>query len=60
MKPGSVILHPGPMNRGVEIDASSADSDRSLIVDQVTNGVFVRMAVLYLLLAGNGEEVSKA
>lgn len=60
MKAGSVILHPGPMNRGVEIDASSADSDRSLIVDQVTNGVFVRMAVLYLLLVGNGGEVSKA
>lgn len=52
MVPNGVILHPGPMNRGVEIDAASADSERSLIVDQVTNGVFVRMAVLYLLLAG--------
>lgn len=56
MKPEAVILHPGPMNRGVEIDASSADSDRSLIVNQVTNGVFVRMAVLYLLLAGIDQE----
>ena len=53
MVPNGVILHPGPMNRGVEIDAASADSERSLIVDQVTNGVFVRMAVLYLLLAGD-------
>ena len=53
MKDGAVIMHPGPMNRGVEIDAQSADSSRSLIVDQVTNGIFVRMAVLYLLLAGS-------
>jgi aspartate carbamoyltransferase catalytic subunit len=53
MKPHAVILHPGPMNRGVEIDAGSADSERSLIVNQVANGVFVRMAVLYLLMAGN-------
>ena len=55
MKSGSVIMHPGPMNRGVEIDARSADSSKSLIVDQVTNGIFVRMAVLYLLLAGAQE-----
>lgn len=53
MKEGSVIMHPGPMNRGVEIDAESADSSRSLITDQVGNGIFVRMAVLYLLLAGS-------
>ena len=53
MKPEAVILHPGPMNRGVEIDAGSADSARSLIVDQVTNGVFIRMAVLYLLMTGS-------
>lgn len=53
MKPEAVILHPGPMNRGVEIDAGSADSERSLIVDQVTNGVFIRMAVLYLLMTGS-------
>lgn len=55
MKRDAVILHPGPMNRGVEIDARSADSSRSLIVEQVTNGIFVRMSVLYLLLAGNQE-----
>lgn len=54
MKEGAIVLHPGPMNRGVEIDAKSADSARSVIVDQVTNGVFIRMAVLYLLVAGIG------
>ncbi len=45
-------MHPGPMNRGLEISADAADSPRSTIVEQVTNGVAVRMAVLYLLLAG--------
>jgi aspartate carbamoyltransferase catalytic subunit len=48
----ALILHPGPMNRGVEISAEVADSARSVIVEQVTNGVAVRMAVLYLLLSG--------
>lgn len=48
----SIVLHPGPMVRGMEIAASVADSPRSLIVDQVANGVYVRMAVLYLLLSG--------
>ncbi len=52
MKPNSLIMHPGPMNRGLEITAESADSARSVILEQVTNGVSVRMAVLYLLLAG--------
>ena len=47
------MMHPGPMNRGMEITADVADSDRSVIVEQVTNGVAVRMAVLYLLLGGN-------
>jgi aspartate carbamoyltransferase catalytic subunit len=46
-------MHPGPMNRGVEIAADVADSVRSTIVEQVTNGVSVRMAVLYLLLGGS-------
>jgi len=59
MKPDAVILHPGPMNRGVEIDAGSADSTRSLIVDQVANGVFVRMAVLYLLMAGSHHSLDR-
>ncbi|WP_088317239.1 aspartate carbamoyltransferase catalytic subunit [Kineosporia sp. R_H_3] len=48
----TVVMHPGPMNRGLEISADAADSPRSTIVEQVTNGVAVRMAVLYLLLAG--------
>ena len=49
------IMHPGPMNRGLEIDARSADSERSLILDQVANGVSVRMAIMYYLLAGGAE-----
>jgi aspartate carbamoyltransferase catalytic subunit len=50
-----LILHPGPMNRGVEIDSRVADGDHSVILDQVTNGVAVRMAVLYLLAGGRPE-----
>jgi aspartate carbamoyltransferase catalytic subunit len=49
----AIVMHPGPMNRGVEIAADVADSARSTIVEQVTNGVSVRMAVLYLLLGGS-------
>lgn len=48
----AIVMHPGPMNRGMEITAAVADSARSTIVEQVTNGVSVRMAVLYLLLSG--------
>jgi aspartate carbamoyltransferase catalytic subunit len=48
----AVVLHPGPMNRGMEITADVADAGRSLIVEQVANGVAIRMAVLYLLLSG--------
>ncbi len=48
----SIVMHPGPMNRGLEISAEAADSPRSTVLEQVTNGVSVRMAVLYLLLAG--------
>ena len=47
-----LILHPGPMNRGVEIDSDVADGPHSVILRQVTNGVAVRMAVLYLLTGG--------
>ncbi|HEY1820149.1 MAG TPA: aspartate carbamoyltransferase catalytic subunit [Trebonia sp.] len=54
----AIVMHPGPMNRGVEIAAEVADSDRSTIVAQVANGVTVRMAVLYLMLGGAGEEIS--
>ncbi len=50
-----LILHPGPMNRGVEIDSRVADGPHSVILDQVTNGVAVRMAVLYLLAGGQPE-----
>ena len=50
------ILHPGPINRGVEIDSEVADSDQSIILDQVFNGVATRMAVLFLLLGGKSEE----
>jgi aspartate carbamoyltransferase catalytic subunit len=48
LKPGAIIMHPGPINRGVEIDSELADSSRSVILEQVTNGIAVRMAVLYL------------
>lgn len=51
-KDDAIVMHPGPMNRGVEIDSSVADSPRSVIMDQVTNGIAVRMAVLYLLGGG--------
>jgi len=52
LRPTALVMHPGPMNRGLEISADSADSLQSVIVEQVTNGVSVRMAVLYLLLGG--------
>jgi aspartate carbamoyltransferase catalytic subunit len=48
----TIIMHPGPMNRGLEISSAAADSPRSTVLDQVSNGVSVRMAALYLLLAG--------
>ena len=54
----AIVLHPGPMNRGLEIDAASADSPKSKILDQVQNGVAVRMAVLFHLLAGDKGEKS--
>ncbi len=55
-----LILHPGPMNRGVEIDSDVADGPHSVILNQVTNGVAVRMAVLYLLAGGNPETAEAA
>ncbi len=55
----AIVLHPGPMNRGMEISAEVADSTRSVIVEQVTNGVAVRMAVLYLLLSGSNETTTE-
>lgn len=57
MKSGAIVMHPGPMNRGLEISAEVADGARSVITEQVTNGVSVRMAILYVLLAGGALEV---
>jgi aspartate carbamoyltransferase catalytic subunit len=53
----AIVMHPGPMNRGMEISADVADSPRAVMVEQVANGVSVRMAVLYLLLGGMKEEI---
>jgi aspartate carbamoyltransferase catalytic subunit len=58
---GALVMHPGPMNRGVEIASEVADLPRAVITDQVTNGIAVRMALLYLMLGGSGasaEEVA--
>ncbi len=55
-KPDALIMHPGPINRGVEIDSEIADSIRSLIIEQVTNGLAVRMAVLFLVSGGQGPQ----
>src|SRR5947207_12108430 len=55
-KPDALIMHPGPINRGVEIDSEIADCERSLILEQVTNGLAVRMAVLFLLNGGEGPQ----
>ena len=60
LRPGQIVMHPGPMNRGVEIDPRVADSDVSLITEQVRSGLVVRMAVLYDLLAGGPVDVGPA
>ena len=52
MRQGAIVLHPGPINRGIELDADVADGPRSVIMQQVTNGVAVRAAVLSLLVGG--------
>jgi aspartate carbamoyltransferase catalytic subunit len=54
-KPDAIVMHPGPINRGVEISNDVADCPQSVILNQVTNGVAVRMAVLYLLLGGENQ-----
>src|SRR3954453_20979100 len=60
-KPDALIMHPGPINRGVEIDSDIADCERSLILEQVTNGLAVRMAVLFLVNGGKGpQELAQA
>jgi aspartate carbamoyltransferase catalytic subunit len=58
--PDAIVMHPGPMNRGIEISSEVADGGRSLILDQVTNGVAVRMAVLYLLAGTGGAVVERS
>ena len=55
MKEDAIICHPGPINRGVELDSYMADGPHSVIVDQVFSGVCVRMALIYLLLGGSDE-----
>jgi aspartate carbamoyltransferase catalytic subunit len=60
LRPGQKVMHPGPMNRGVELDARVADSDASLVVDQVRAGLVVRMAVLYDLLTSGPVAVEAA
>lgn len=58
-KPDSLIMHPGPINRGVEINSDVADCERSVVLEQVTNGLAVRMAVLFLVNGGSGpQEIS--
>nr|MBA2601386.1 aspartate carbamoyltransferase catalytic subunit [Actinomycetota bacterium] len=56
MKPEVLVMHPGPMNRGVEIGADVSESPRSIILDQVANGLAVRMSLLYLMLGGRSED----
>ena len=55
LRADTMVMHPGPMNRGLEISANAADSPRSTVLEQVANGVSIRMAVLYLLLSGDRE-----
>ena len=57
LRDDALVMHPGPMNRGVEISAEVADLPRSVIIDQVRNGVATRMAVLYLLLGQGADKV---
>jgi aspartate carbamoyltransferase catalytic subunit len=55
MKPEALVMHPGPLNRGVEISAEASESGRAIILDQVANGLAVRMSLLYLMLGGRDE-----
>jgi len=57
LNPKAIIMHPGPINRGVEIDSELADGERSVILEQVSNGIAIRMAVLYLCAGGQPEAV---
>ncbi|WP_156499412.1 aspartate carbamoyltransferase catalytic subunit, partial [Oleiphilus sp. HI0061] len=55
-KPDAIVMHPGPINRGVEIESEVADGEQSVILDQVTNGIAVRMAVMSMAMSGQTEE----
>lgn len=57
-KSSTILMHPGPMNRGLEISAEAADSDKSVVVEQVANGVSIRMAILYLFISGSQEQIN--
>jgi aspartate carbamoyltransferase catalytic subunit len=57
-KPDAIVMHPGPINRGIEIDSTVADSDRSVILQQVSNGIAVRMAVMAMAMASTSESAS--
>jgi aspartate carbamoyltransferase catalytic subunit len=59
-KPGALVLHPGPMNRGIEITPEVADGLQSCVLEQVTNGIAVRMALLFLLISGVPDDVRDA
>jgi aspartate carbamoyltransferase catalytic subunit len=59
MKPDALVMHPGPMNRGVEIAAEVSESPRSIILEQVRNGLAVRMSLLYLMLGGQGDDLEE-
>jgi aspartate carbamoyltransferase catalytic subunit len=58
MKPEAIVMHPGPMNRGVEITSAVADSERAVVLDQVNAGVAVRMAAMFLLLGGDASDAA--
>ena len=58
-KPDAILMHPGPMNRGLEISAEAADSPQSVVIEQVANGVSIRMAILYLFIAGRQESINE-
>jgi hypothetical protein len=55
-KPDAIVLHPGPLNRGIEITPEVADGPQSCVLEQVTNGIAARMALLFLLVAGSGDD----
>ena len=56
-KPDAIIMHPGPINLGIEIESELADGNRAVILEQVTNGIAVRMAALYLVCGGKSSEL---